>query len=153
MSFQTRSEHGFRKDLFSQHVPVVHPISDFDFHDQPIAVLCQDQEIRVVATYAMRIRANIVDAKSVIPQLVTLAFHSCRQHCNPRFWPGPHRAAASDPAWGREPVFCNMGLSLSYNYSSRISEKFARIFGDAPSIFLGFLGKPLDSVVKFKSML
>ena len=94
----------------------------------------------------MRIRANIVDAKSVIPQLVTLAFHSCRQYRNPQFWPGPHRAAASDPAWGREPVFCNMGLSLSYNYSSRISEKFARIFGDAPCIFLGFLGKPLAEV-------
>lgn len=50
------------------------------------------------------------------------------------------------PIWGKEAVFCNMGLSLSYNYSSRISEKFARIFGDAPSIFLTFLGKPLAEV-------
>jgi len=64
----------------------------------------------------------------------------------PRFWPGPHRAAAPDPALGEGTGFCNMGLSLSYNYSSRISEKFARIFGDAPSISLTFLGKPLAEV-------
>lgn len=56
-------EHGFRKGLFGQHVPVVHHVSGFDFHDQPVVVLCQDKEVRVVAPHAMRIRVNVVDVE------------------------------------------------------------------------------------------